>query len=73
MQVSPIFRSFEEIERVEVDVVQNMQKMGIRSDSDFLRAPLKERARAIVFFIEVICIANIKATDEFCETSLNML
>jgi len=58
--LAPVFGAFEEIERVEVYVVENMQKMWLRGYRNTLRASLKKRADPLVSVVEVSCISNIE-------------
>ena len=54
-----------------MDVIENVQKMRVGVDMNFLSAPLKKRALPFVSLIEVIGISDVQATNEFRQTAIN--
>ncbi|KKQ87477.1 MAG: hypothetical protein UT09_C0015G0009 [Parcubacteria group bacterium GW2011_GWF2_38_8] len=73
LQTSPRLGPSEKIERIEVDVVQYVQKVRVGVDEDLFCASLEKRSHSFVALVEIFRIPNIELHKESRDADISNL
>lgn len=70
---APFSRRSQKIQGVQVNVMQNIQEVGITLDEDLLGTSLEQSSLTLVSLVEIVGIADVEPADEFREASVDEL
>ena len=69
-KLAPRFAPFEKVERIEVDVVQDVQEVGVGLDEYLFGLALEQLSFPSVSFVEIIRVSDVEFAQERAESSL---
>src|SRR3989338_9662950 len=72
-QCAPRFGPFQKIERIQVDVMQDIQKMRVVVDEYSFRPALEKGSNSLIPFVEIFCVADVELHQKFCNAAVNDL